>query len=38
MPRRKSTRSHARRQRIDDERRHNVPLVAQRLRECLAPF
>ena len=38
MPRRRSTRSHARRQRIDNERRHNIPLVAQRLRECLAPF
>jgi hypothetical protein len=38
MPRRKTTRHHNRQQRIDNDRRHNIPLVAQRLNECLPPY
>jgi hypothetical protein len=38
MPRRKTTRHHNRHQRIDNDRRHNIPLVAQRLSECLPPY
>jgi GH24 family phage-related lysozyme (muramidase) len=38
MPRRKTTRTHARRQRINDERQHNIPNVTQHLRQSIAPF
>jgi hypothetical protein len=38
MPRRITTRRQARRQRINDERRHNLPSVEQRLRESIPPF
>ena len=38
MPRRKTTRRQAHRQRINNERRNNTPTVAQHLRESVPPF
>lgn len=38
MPRRETTRTKARRQRVDDERRRNTPWVEQYLREQIPPF
>jgi hypothetical protein len=38
MPRRTTTRTHTRRQRINAERKANMASVAQHLREALAPF
>lgn len=38
MPRRSITRAAARRQRIDDERRRNIPVAEQYLRELVPPF
>jgi hypothetical protein len=38
MPRRKTTRARARCQRIDDERRRNVPAAERYLRESIPPF
>jgi Domain of unknown function (DUF222) len=38
MPRRTTTRSQARHQRVKDERRQNIPAVAKHLRESIPPF
>jgi hypothetical protein len=38
MPRRKTTRTHTRRQRINHDRKRNIPDATQHLKDSIAPF